>query len=745
MKKSIPLFLLSFLFIVASLGQDTLPPVFEINNDKGAPFQLHVAYTQLLEDGSDTLSIEDVSAGAFSDRFHPNQTVAHGIDYQIHTYWLRFQIKNTLNHDITLFVANNFGVLLVNMDYLYLYQQESNGQWLVEKTGNGVPWSQRTGLKLLQQLPVRLAAQEQAVIYLRLHDDFRLTKPDVFTVNMQSAGSFLNENFASFVEEQEAITGFLITMLIGIIFLTIIYNAYNYFITGERAYLYFVLFLLSFCLAQSAYRFYFLFVAQYPAIAYYGIPFYWYFANIFLVQYLRIFLHTKKIIPRTDTWLVASLWIEGIYLLIYLLINPYASYNQSVYLSLVQSITLELPAYMIGITLVQLYLKKYKPVNLLLIALLPFVLLWSIGDLFSNSKLFYIALHRNAEQYKVFVSQSESFWSYTQIITTIWLVVGLSGALTKRYNETRKKLTEKELEKEKLEKEREIERSRLIEEQKIELEQQVERRTAELKQSLLELKSTQAQLIQKEKMASLGELTAGIAHEIQNPLNFVNNFSEVNTELIDEMETALQQRDTKEAVAIAEDIKENLQKITHHGKRVDSIVKGMLQHSRAGTSKKELTDVNALVDECLRLSYHSMRAKDKAFNAEIKTELDESVGKINVVPQDISRVLLNLLNNAFYAVNEKKGQLNGTFEPMISVGTKKLDSKVEIDVKDNGIGISRNIIDKIFQPFFTTKPAGQGTGLGLSLSYDIIKAHGGEIKVESKEGEGSEFTIELRY
>ncbi len=266
---------------------------------------------------------------------------------------------------------------------------------------------------------------------------------------------------------------------------------------------------------------------------------------------------------------------------------------------------------------------------------------------------------------------------------------------------------------------------------------------AALNNTLLELKSTQGQLIQSEKMASLGELTAGVAHEIQNPLNFVNNFSEVSAELVDEMKEALHKDDKEEAIAIAADIKDNLQKITSHGKRADAIVKGMLQHSRASTGKKEPTDINALADEYLRLSFHGLRGKDKDFNADFKTDFDESIGKIEVVPQDIGRVLLNLYNNAFYAVNEKKKQLNGTFKPTISVSTKRVGDKVEIFFKDNGTGIPPKILDKIYQPFFTTKPTGQGTGLGLSLSYDIIRAHGGEIKVESKEGEGAEFIIEL--
>ena len=273
--------------------------------------------------------------------------------------------------------------------------------------------------------------------------------------------------------------------------------------------------------------------------------------------------------------------------------------------------------------------------------------------------------------------------------------------------------------------------------------------------TLSELKSTQAQLIQKEKMASLGELTAGIAHEIQNPLNFVNNFSEVNTELIDEMQQEMDKGNLADAKAIANDIKENEQKINHHGKRADAIVKGMLQHSRSSSALMEPTDINALADEYLRLSYHGLRAKDKSFNATIKTSYDETIGEINIIPQDIGRVLLNLYNNAFYAVAEKNtstslpaGQAGSVlneklYEPTVSVSTKKVNGKIEISVSDNGNGIPKKVLDKIFQPFFTTKPTGQGTGLGLSLSYDIVKAHSGEIKVESTEGEGSEFIILL--
>jgi signal transduction histidine kinase len=286
---------------------------------------------------------------------------------------------------------------------------------------------------------------------------------------------------------------------------------------------------------------------------------------------------------------------------------------------------------------------------------------------------------------------------------------------------------------------------------------QVSERTAELRASLDKLTSTQKQLIQAEKMASLGELTAGIAHEIQNPLNFVNNFSEVSAELVDEIQDIRRKTQDKatssEEDEILEDIKQNLEKINHHGKRADAIVKGMLEHSRAGKGEKAPTDINALADEYLRLSYHGLRAKDKSFTADFATDFDPNLPKVNVVASDIGRVLLNLINNAFYASAERKGQLSQSsnpdgyreesFQPLVSLSTKNLGDKIEIKVSDNGPGIPSSIKDKIFQPFFTTKPTGQGTGLGLSLSYDIVKAHGGELKVETKSGVGSEFILIL--
>ena len=288
------------------------------------------------------------------------------------------------------------------------------------------------------------------------------------------------------------------------------------------------------------------------------------------------------------------------------------------------------------------------------------------------------------------------------------------------------------------------ENTKILSEQKSTLEKEVTQRTKELNASLEHLKATQSQLVQSEKMASLGELTAGIAHEIQNPLNFVNNFSEVNSELIEEMKEELINGNLEEVQSLADDINENEKKIMFHGKRADSIVKGMLQHSRSSNGKKEPTNINALADEYLRLAYHGLRAKDKSFNAIMVTDFDDTMENVNIIAQDIGRVILNLITNAFYVVDEKKKSGIENYDPTVTVRSKKEDSTIEIQITDNGNGIPENILNRIFEPFFTTKAAGQGTGLGLSMSYDIVtKGHGGNLKVVTTENKGTTFTIEI--
>ena len=363
----------------------------------------------------------------------------------------------------------------------------------------------------------------------------------------------------------------------------------------------------------------------------------------------------------------------------------------------------------------------------IIIAVLPLVIINTIEDLV---KIIYLPLYEGIGDYV----------NFAIVFSIAWMIAMLIRST--KQNKALKKERQKTLAEE--------ERNKFISAQKEKLELIVEERTAEitkqkdeLMDAFTELKNTQSQLVQSEKMASLGELTAGIAHEIQNPLNFVNNFSEISTELLDEMMDELKSGNTEEVLALASDVKANQEKINHHGKRAGAIVKGMLQHSRTSSGKNEPTDINALCDEYLRLSYHGLRAKNKSFNADFKADLDKKLPEIKVVPQDFGRVLLNLINNAFFAVNEKSKTENKDFKPSVIVKTKLEKTKVIISVSDNGSGIPEDVKEKIFQPFFTTKPTGEGTGLGLSLSYDIVTAHGGELKVETNEGEGTEFIIIL--
>ncbi|MEO6221161.1 MAG: ATP-binding protein, partial [Ginsengibacter sp.] len=381
---------------------------------------------------------------------------------------------------------------------------------------------------------------------------------------------------------------------------------------------------------------------------------------------------------------------------------------------------------LLAIVYISFRLPIFIRVRTVMIAVLPLIAVSLFSDILETQKY-------NLYKYL------ETFLEIAFAIAVTWMVAMLikSNKQNKALEQERRRTHEEE------------EKTKFIEAQKVELELIVIERTAEithqkdeLQNALIELKATQTQLIHSEKMASLGELTAGIAHEIQNPLNFVNNFSEINFELIEEMKNELVAGNAKAAVSIAENIKDNEQKIIHHGKRADSIVKGMLQHSRSSNGQKELTDINALADEYLRLSYHGLRAKDKSFNATMETDFDKNLEKINVIPQDVGRAFLNLFTNAFYAVTEKKKLEMDGYKPTVAVYTKQLGNRVEIKVRDNGVGISKKALDKIFQPFFTTKPSGQGTGLGLSLSYDIItQGHGGEVKVETKEGEFTEFVV----
>jgi signal transduction histidine kinase len=461
-----------------------------------------------------------------------------------------------------------------------------------------------------------------------------------------------------------------------------------------------------------------------------------YILLIIVFSYFRKTLQSKILLPKTDTYLFVGFWLS-----IVLLFSGIVLKSSGDIIGWVAYIML------IGIIYLSLTQKEYKPVKPFVYSILPFVAISFIRDI---TALVSLKFH---DEWKGYFETAIAF-------SVIWFFAMFF------INKKQRKDIEKEQLKA-IEREKEFQQSEAL---KAKLEIQVAERTAELRgqkdqlqKTLDELKATQDQLIQSEKMASLGELTAGIAHEIQNPLNFVNNFSEVNQELLEEMKEEIEKGNMDEVKLLVKDVIDNEKKINHHGKRADAIVKGMLQHSRTSSGVKEPTDINALADEYLRLAYHGLRAKDKSFNVTMITDFDENlsadkadIGKIKVVPQDIGRVILNLITNAFYAVDEKKKTTQTTnglkYEPTVSVTTSYIPPSADggrrgaaiISVSDNGSGIPQAALGKIFQPFFTTKPSGQGTGLGLSMSYEIVtKGHGGELKVENKPGEGATFTIVL--
>ena len=445
------------------------------------------------------------------------------------------------------------------------------------------------------------------------------------------------------------------------------------------------------------------------------------FLLIFMIaRYLRTSLNTKEQSPEWDEKLRLAIPVSMSLFVLSVFLNDYKSVTAFIAL-----------AAMIGVVYLLYTVPFFKPARSVMVSIVPYVV---IASFVSLVKIITPGFYQDWNNLMNNLRDFSILWAFGA-----WFV---TNRQRKELDKTKKKVAE------------EAENNKIITAMKAELEVQVAERTAELtrqkeelEQTVEELKSTQKQLIQSEKMASLGELTAGIAHEIQNPLNFVNNFSEVNKEMIAEMKEEMDKGNYEDAKQIADDISSNEEKIVFHGKRADAIVKGMLQHSRSSSGVKEPTDINALADEYFRLAYHGLRAKDKSFNATMKSDFDETIGKVNVLPQDLGRVILNLITNAFYTVAEKKRAMqnqSAVYEPTVTVSTKKLAGHIEIKVSDNGNGIPDAVKDKIFQPFFTTKPTGQGTGLGLSMSFEIItKGHNGEIKVATEQGKGSTFIITI--
>jgi len=730
------LFFSCMLVSFTGFTQAQLPPVYEIKTDTVQEQIIDSVYWQKLEDKEGKWTFSDVSKEPLSGRFHiqvESPPIAH-------TSWQRYRLKNTLQKAIKIAFTSS-------ADFYDLYVKRDTGTVTHLRSGVLRKWAEKDSYKSAEYLRgallLEFAAGEEVLIY----DRRNLLKQDItkITVRYISTEKIINE-YVDYTDSRQYIfqeNNIYEMFTAGLMFLAFLISLFFYRVIKEQVYLLFALFSLSICiinLHNTAANFTSWFQ---PALSWL-VPFLfslipWIFIYYFLIQFIRKFFEVKNKYPKWDKllfWTGIRTRRDGIVRLLIVLSAVEGGAFDRLLNVFTPVMFFGFCPFVIIITILLYIRKRQVSFRYVSIGVLPLMLTF----IFTLPAIFYS--NSSANPIAIFRWIGENSW-LLMLICMAWLALWFVRVLMMRYVQLQQENIQQAIEKEK-------ERNELVAAQKIQLEKEVTARTAELASSLQELKSTQSQLIQSEKMASLGELTAGIAHEIQNPLNFVNNFSEVNKELIEELNAERKkpnaERNEQLENELLNDIKENEEKINHHGKRAGDIVKGMLQHSRQSSGKKEPSDINALADEYLRLAYHGLRAKDKSFNAAFETNFDSTLPKLNVIPQDIGRVILNLINNAFYAVNEKKksaGLSATSYEPLITIQTKKANDKIEVIVTDNGNGIPQNIIDKIFQPFFTTKPTGQGTGLGLSLSYDIIRAHGGEIKVETKEEEGTTFIIQL--
>ena len=706
-------------------AQDQLPPIYEIKTDTIHEQILDSVYWQKLEDKEGKWTLDEIRRAPLYKQFHIQKTDTAGI----YTHWQRYRLKNVLPQGTKIFLTSS-------ADFYDVYLIRHDSSVMHYRSGILRKWDEKDGLKSAEYMrgvvPVILAPGEEITVF-----DRRSRKNEEIkriTVRLLSEDNVMKQ-YMRYTEDRVYIfeeSNLYEIFTAGLLFISILLSLFFYSVVREKVYLWFALYAFFVGLmnlhnvsAEYTYRFQpeWVWYVRYLGL----IP--WTFAPFLLIQFIRHFFILRQKYRRWDMLLywvgILSIMVGLLGTLLYTLHMEEGSLFKGQLIVQIAFNFFIIPSSIIVTSLLHIRNPNASYRNIAY-GVIPLMLLYLIS-------VFYLANQESSNPILMWLVKNN--W-LLQLTCLCWLVLWFVKVLIMRYDLLRKENIQQAIDKER-------ERNELIATQKVLLEKEVEERTAELKQSLEELKLTQSQLIQSEKMASLGELTAGIAHEIQNPLNFVNNFSEVNTELIDELSQEVDKGNLEEVKALAKDIKENEQKINHHGKRADAIVKGMLQHSRSSSGVKEPTDINALCDEYIRLTYHGLRAKDKSFNATMKTDFDKSIGNINIIPQDIGRVVLNLLTNAFYVVDEKKKSGVVRYEPTVSISTKKINGKVEIKVSDNGNGIPKKVLDKIFQPFFTTKPTGQGTGLGLSLSYDIVKAHGGELRVETREGEGSEFIILL--
>ncbi|MEP6951561.1 MAG: 7TM diverse intracellular signaling domain-containing protein [Ginsengibacter sp.] len=665
----------------------------------------------MMQDSSGTLSFKEVSTQPFADKFILNSEKISNLGSTLFPLWCRFKIKNYTDQKLALVIDNS------QLEWLDLFIANNNN-YAHKSISAYKPFNRREVLLNKCFFLLDIPKDSTEVYYLRLQTHTGMQ----FPLSLSTLASLV---------ESEQPKSILYGIYIGIMIIMILYNLFIYIAIRDNSYLFYILYVSFMALTNVTDKgigFEFLWPSH-PLLNHY-ITIIGCLTGIFAILFAMSFLHISRYSKTLKYIFYGIIFSYFISMAVILAQERFIGLLVSELLTIIATLML----FSAGIIV---YRKGYKPALFYLVAwtfLLICVIIFLLADL-------------NILPYNSFTANGLTIGS---AIETLLLSLALANRINVYKKEKQEAQSEVLLSME--------DNRKLIMEQNVLLEKKVEDRTLELKQTnkeltvtLQNLKSTQTQLIQSEKMASLGELTAGIAHEIQNPLNFVNNFSEVSAELIDELEEEIDKGNNKEVKNIAADLKQNLEKIKHHGQRADAIVKGMLQHSHGSAGEKQPTNINTLADEYLRLSYHGLRSKINSFNVDLQTDFDMSIKKINIIPQNVGRVFLNLFTNAFYSITEKKklqpespAGKQASYEPMVSVTTKKLPGTIEIRVRDNGNGIPQKIMDKIFQPFFTTKPTGEGTGLGLSLSYDIItKEHGGTIKAETKEGEFTEFIIQL--
>ena len=720
------LFKIAF-FLLCGVGvlhaQENLPEPYLIRTDTARELSISKDYIQVLMAKNCPKSMEQLRQEKAIQAFQPLTQELNEKLLKRQCTWFRYRIQNATSDTVEYSRTNGSD----RSDFYVFRGDKLLGHYVI---GRLVPTAQKSGFKLANAFSLKLSPGEVLTIYQKSFYLFPREIPNPYKIGLLHTAT-LREEVLKQYEDYVHKDYYFISFFAGMLGLAFLLNLLLFFQTRDKAFLWFALFLLFSIFASSspfadgAFSFTINAIGRFlDPISFATLPFF----LLFLSSYFQI----QKTSPRWNKCLSFFIPLSFCYSIGNGVFSNSAIVNTLGWFGYVV-------AAMILITTLICFRKPTEQRSIFIKALLPFlitlVLLVCLISLV-NFKLipdfFSFPLYR--------------YLDYFFRTCIIWAALVFSAYLYNRYARQEKIILAEQLEKERLILEQERARIVLIEQQKLDLEQQVLERTAELKQSLQNLQSTQAQLIQSEKLASLGELTAGIAHEIQNPLNFVNNFAEVSAEMLGEMKEEIKAGNTVEVIAIADDLEQNLSKINHHGQRASSIVKAMLEHSRASTGVKEPTDLNALADEYLRLAYHGLRAKDNNFNASLETHFDPDLPKVLVVPQDIGRVFLNLMNNALYTILEKAKQNSPAYQPTLTVSTKRLANTIEIRIQDNGNGIPETIREKIFQPFFTTKPTGQGTGLGLSLAYDIVvKGHGGSLNFTSSENEGTTFIINIPF